>query len=56
MIPPSTLSGMARLEGDDADYGPITDISAPYNYTSIFQKAIKVSGTTAGDHPARRPG
>jgi hypothetical protein len=36
---------MARLEGDDADYGPIVDISAPYNYTSIFQKAIKVSGT-----------
>ncbi|MBN2045443.1 MAG: DUF5309 family protein [Anaerolineales bacterium] len=39
------IVGMARLEGDDADYGPITDISAPYNYTSIFQKAIKVSGT-----------
>lgn len=40
-----TIVGMARLEGDDADYGPITDLSAPYNYTSIFQKAIKVSGT-----------
>ncbi len=40
-----TIIGMARLEGDDADYGPLTDISAPYNYTSIFQKAIKVSGT-----------
>ena len=39
------IVGMARLEGDDADYGPIVDISAPYNYTSIFQKAIKVSGT-----------
>lgn len=39
------IVGMARLEGDDADYGPITDVSAPYNYTSIFQKAIKVSGT-----------
>ena len=39
------IVGMARLEGDDADYGPITDITAPYNYTSIFQKAIKVSGT-----------
>ncbi len=39
------IIGMARLEGDDADYGPIVDISAPYNYTSIFQKAIKVSGT-----------
>jgi len=36
---------MARLEGDDATYGPIVDITAPYNYTSIFQKAIQVSGT-----------
>jgi len=42
---PVYIVGMARLEGDDADYGPIVDISAPYNYTSIFQKAIKVSGT-----------
>lgn len=40
-----TIIGMARLEGDDADYGPVTDVTAPYNYTSIFQKAIKVSGT-----------
>lgn len=39
------IVGMARLEGDDADYGPITNISAPYNYTAIYQKAIKVSGT-----------
>ncbi|MEN8242165.1 MAG: DUF5309 family protein [Chloroflexota bacterium] len=40
-----TIVGMARLEGDDADYGPITTLTAPYNYTSIFQKAIQVSGT-----------
>lgn len=39
------IVGMARLEGDDADYGPIVDISAPFNYTGIFQKAIQVSGT-----------
>lgn len=39
------IVGLARLEGDDADFGPITDISAPYNYTSIFQKAVQVSGT-----------
>lgn len=39
------LVGMARLEGDDADYGPIVDITAPFNYTSIFQKALNVSGT-----------
>lgn len=39
------IVGMARLEGDDADYVGLTSISAPYNYTSIFQKALKVSGT-----------
>jgi hypothetical protein len=42
---PIYVIGMARLEGDDADYGPVVDITAPYNYTSIFQKAIKISGT-----------
>lgn len=40
-----SIVGMARDEGDDADYGPLTNISAPYNYTAIFQKAIKVSGS-----------
>lgn len=39
------IVGMARLEGDDADYGPVVDITAPYNYTSIFQKALNISGT-----------
>jgi hypothetical protein len=39
------IVGMARLEGDDADFGPIGELSAPYNYTSIFQKAVQVSGT-----------
>lgn len=39
------IVGMARLEGDDADYGPIVDITAPYNYTGIFQKGIKVTGS-----------
>ncbi|MBW8034505.1 MAG: hypothetical protein FVQ79_02245 [Planctomycetes bacterium] len=39
------IVGMARLEGDDTDYGPIVDITAPYNYTSIFQKGIKITGT-----------
>jgi hypothetical protein len=42
---PIYIVGMARLEGDDADYGSVVDITAPYNYTSIFQKAIKISGT-----------
>jgi hypothetical protein len=39
------ITGMARLEGADADYGPIMDITAPYNYTSIFQKGLNISGT-----------
>ena len=42
---PILIVGMARLEGDDADFGPIVDLSAPFNYTSIFQKAVQVSGT-----------
>lgn len=39
------IVGMARLEGDDADFGALTELAAPYNYTSIFQKAVQVSGT-----------
>lgn len=39
------IVGMARLEGDDADYGAVMDITAPYNYTSIFQKGLKVTGS-----------
>ncbi len=37
--------GMARLEGDDATYMALQDITAPYNHTSIYQKALKVTGT-----------
>jgi uncharacterized protein DUF5309 len=39
------IVGMARLEGDDADYVGLTQVSAPFNYTSIFQKALKITGT-----------
>lgn len=39
------IVGMARDEGDEADFGPLTNITAPFNYTSIYQKAIKISGT-----------
>ncbi len=39
------IVGMARLEGADADFGALTDITAPYNYTSIFEEAINISGT-----------
>ena len=39
------IVGTARLEGDDADYSAIVDITAPYNYTQIFQDAFKMTGT-----------
>lgn len=39
------IVGMARLEGDDADYVGLIDVTAPYNYTSIYQKGLKISGT-----------
>lgn len=39
------IRGMARLEGDDADFVGIGPVTAPYNYTSIFQKALKITGT-----------
>lgn len=39
------IRGMARLEGDDADYVGVQAVSAPYNYTSIFQQALKITGT-----------
>lgn len=39
------IVGMARLEGAEADFGPIVDITAPYNYTSIFQMGLNISGT-----------
>jgi hypothetical protein len=39
------IVGMARLEGADADFGSLTDITAPYNYTSIFEEALNISGT-----------
>ncbi|HEY6020181.1 MAG TPA: DUF5309 family protein [Candidatus Paceibacterota bacterium] len=43
----STISivGMARLEGDDADYVGLQVITNPFNYTGIFQKALKITGT-----------
>lgn len=39
------IVGMARLEGADADYCPIMDVTAPFNYTSIYQKGLNISGT-----------
>lgn len=41
-----TLINHARLEGADADYDrAFADITAPYNYTQIFQDDVKVSRT-----------
>lgn len=40
-----SIVGMSRLEGDDADYVGLLKLSNPYNYSSIYQKALKVSGT-----------
>ena len=40
-----TIVGMARLEGADADYRGLVDITEPYNYTAIFQKGLNMSGT-----------
>lgn len=41
------IVGMARKEGADVDYGHILDISAPYNYTSIYEEGVRVTGTEA---------
>lgn len=39
-----TIINQARLEGDAADYErALVDITAPYNYTSIYQQDIEVS-------------
>ena len=39
------IVGMARLEGDDADFVGVKAVTAPYNYTDIFQRALKITGT-----------
>lgn len=35
----------ARAEGDTSDFGPVQARSTNYNYTQIFQEAVKVSGS-----------
>ena len=40
-----TIVGMARLEGDDSDPIGFTDITVNSNYSQIFHKEIKVTGT-----------
>jgi hypothetical protein len=39
------IVGQARLEGDDADFVDLVDIGTAFNYTSIFEKALNLSGT-----------
>ena len=41
------IVGMARLQGADVSYGPISPLTQPYNYTQIFQKGVKVTRTKA---------
>jgi len=40
-----TRIGQARVEGADAVFRGMTDITAPYNYTAISQEGIKMTGT-----------
>lgn len=35
----------ARVEGDSTDYGPVQARSTNYNWTQIFQEAVKVTGS-----------
>jgi hypothetical protein len=39
------IVGVARLEGATTSYEGLVDITAPYNYTQIFQTALKITGT-----------
>lgn len=41
-----TIVGMARLEGDDSDGIGFTDVTSNSNYTQIFHKEIKMSGSS----------
>lgn len=40
-----TIVGMARLEGATTDFNGLVDITAPYNYTQIFEDALKLTST-----------
>jgi len=40
-----TRISRARIEGDDADDSPGTEIASNYNYTQIFQRTVNVSRT-----------
>ena len=38
-----TLVSRARIDGDDADDSPSTEIASNYNYTQIFQRTVNVA-------------
>jgi len=40
-----TRISRARIDGDDADNSPSTEVSSNYNYTQIYQRTINVSRT-----------
>ena len=40
-----TLIGRARIDGDDADDSPSTEVTSSSNYTQIFQRTIQVART-----------
>lgn len=40
-----TRVSRARIDGDDADDSPSTEVASNYNYTQIFQRTINVSRT-----------
>lgn len=46
---PWTRVTVARLEGADTDFGYSTVVSVEYNYTQIFERAVKVSGSEMVD-------
>jgi hypothetical protein len=41
----ATRISRARIDGDDADNSPSTEVSSNYNYTQIFQRTINVART-----------
>lgn len=40
-----SIVAQSRLEGATASFDALVDITAPYNYTSVFQKGLKITGT-----------
>ena len=41
----ATRVGIARIDGDDADDSPQTEVSSSYNYTQIFQRGLNIART-----------